>query len=1184
MPPKIKIAALLQLLLIAQPVHAAITLDGTLGRSGAITGPNFAITPDLGKQVGTNLFHSFSKFDLVKGDIATFSGTTNVSNIISRVTGGSASSIDGTLKSTIAGASMYFLNPVGVIFGPNASLDISGSFHVSTADYLKLGTDGRFDAATPANSVLTVSPPSAFGFVATKPAGITVSGAGSFDSYDYGLDGFGISSGNSFSIIGGDISITSGIFHAHEVGTVLNALGSRVNIASVASPGEVVITNTDLIMNNFSALGNISIDKRSFLTLNAEYSDTAGDLFIRGNNLTINNSFIETRNENAFDGGSVDIRLAGNFKLNANAYIAATGSTSIKARTVEITNGGYVRSDGEKNISIDADHLVVSKGGIIANEYSGENRGGSLTIKATDSILLSGNQTRISTASLDVGNAGSISLDAGSVTISDNAKITSLTDGDGSGGNVTITTGTLKIENGGLIAAKTLWAGNAGNITITARDSLSMSGALDSMGEMNPAYIWSYTQGEGNAGSIFIDANNITMKPGSTIKSNVDVSTGGSGIAGNIYLHASDTINISGVMPDGKNELSVVSSGTDGGNAGNIVIDAPVINLDSRADITTAASNTSYGDAGTITLKAQKSLNVSGFVTSGTGAGGRGGCITLESPDITVAGIVRSNTTGSGEAGNILITTGKMRVVDGGSIDNNTTGSGNGGTVELNASESLVISGSKTSSSAISSTTRYGGNAGLIKISAPRIILEDGGAISSSSYGGSGNAGTIEILASDSIEISGHYSNPANGIVGLPSSIRSETFGSGTAGDISVTTGSLTLSKGGKISTDTQVDSSGNAGNITIAATGRVTISGDYPDIVGDMSPSSISSETYGTGKSGNITLHAKDLTIAKAGLITTSAASDTADAGDIAITTDSSLIISGYWEIDRENIVQGGITSDTYGSGKAGNISISSPNLNISDVGLISTSTFGTGQGGDLSVKTASLTLSGKHEYGDDGGWYSSISSDTWGSGPGGNVNIQSRSIMLTDGALISSESLGTGKAGNLDIKAVDSFKLIDSSITTATANADGGSISIDPVLVYLKNSSITTSVKGGTGNGGNIDLTAKQLVLDNSRIVAQADAGNGGNININSGVFIQSLTGSLISASSNLGLQGSVVLSSPVLDVNAALVEMPSSLRDIASLSPRRCITTGDEISSFVVYACGASSRQPDAAIIGK
>ena len=72
---------------------------------------------------------------------------------------------------------LYLLNPSGVMFGPNASLDVRGSFHVSTADYLRLADGGRFSAHLSDTSVLTVAPPAAFGFLSPIPATITVQGS-----------------------------------------------------------------------------------------------------------------------------------------------------------------------------------------------------------------------------------------------------------------------------------------------------------------------------------------------------------------------------------------------------------------------------------------------------------------------------------------------------------------------------------------------------------------------------------------------------------------------------------------------------------------------------------------------------------------------------------------------------------------------------------------------------------------------------------------------------------------------------------------------------------------------------------------------------------------------------------------------------------------------------------------------
>src|SRR6266853_19552 len=117
-------------------LHAGLVTDGTVGAAGAIgkVGGNFAIPQTLGTKVGGNLFHSFSQFDLSAGESATFSGPNDVSNILARVTGGSASSIDGTIRSTIPNANLFLINPSGVLFGPNAKLEVDGSFAATTAD------------------------------------------------------------------------------------------------------------------------------------------------------------------------------------------------------------------------------------------------------------------------------------------------------------------------------------------------------------------------------------------------------------------------------------------------------------------------------------------------------------------------------------------------------------------------------------------------------------------------------------------------------------------------------------------------------------------------------------------------------------------------------------------------------------------------------------------------------------------------------------------------------------------------------------------------------------------------------------------------------------------------------------------------------------------------------------------
>lgn len=1139
MSTKTKIATLLQLLLItAQPLYAGVTLDGTLGVSGSITGPNYAITSDLGKQSGTNLFHSFSTFDLIKGDIATFSGPTNISNIISRVTGGSASSIDGTLKSTISGANMYFLNPAGIIFGPNASLDLSGSFHVSTADYLKLGTDGRFDVAAPANSVLTTSPPSAFGFVAAKPAGITVNGAGSDYAYsEYGLYGLYVKTGNTISIIGGDISFNSGTIDNQTVPFYLMARGGRLNLASVASSGEVVIENANLAMNGFTSLGNILLGANGIIDLTSSTSTgSSGNIYIRGNNLESSSFIIGAFSTDSYIGGNIDVRLDGDLNLD-NTAIYSGGSQSYKANSATISDGSKIIAYGERDITIDTNKFdLVGVDSSIKSIYEGTNKGGSINLTASDYInigqgsFISGNATVLTTTT-GVGSSGAISLTAPTITLKNYADVSSTTTSAGNGGDIIITATDLSIGNGATIsgmAGSPLAdvTGKSANITIKT-DTLSMTGGsfygLDSAAISNNCY------GSGGCGNITIDAaKSLTMN-------------------GNSFLQNASITSVSNV-----------------GKAGSILITAPDMTLKNGVYI---SSSTSDGQSGEITLTADRITFQGGEITTGTSASGSAGSIfvtageklqvggnTASTNSVNTVSQIDSLTLGSGNAGSISITGKEVVIGSKGRVavtTEDTTGisTGSGGNISV-VSDSLSLDGGT-----LLAYTKGSGNAGTVDVNAAgSISIVNGGVISSSTYS-TGDAGSVKVNA-DSILIDGQGSSSVTGIYDQATS-----GSSGNAGSIEVTTtGLLSLLNGGVISSSTY--STGDAGSVKVNA-GTLSVDGAYSGIGAQASADS-------SGQTGSVNVAASEITLSNGGGISIS---NEAKVLNPELLTPTLLTVTAK----TLDINGGTITAETRGNVDAGNVEVKvAEAANITNSGSITSETFAAGIAGSVTVSAGTLNLSN--------GGLISTNAQTDSSGNAGNVNIQSSSITLTDNALISSESLGSGKAGNLDIKAVDNLNLTDSSITTATVNADGGSITIDPVLVHLKNSSITTSVKGGTGSGGNIDLTAKQLVIDNSKIVAQADAGNGGNINLNAGVIIQSLTGSEISASSNKGVQGSVVLSSPVIDASAALVEMPSALRDIASLSPRRCITSGDDISSFVIYACGSPARQPDAAIIGK
>src|SRR5689334_2117306 len=141
--------------LAAGAASAEVSTDGTLGRKVTLGGRNVTVGADLGQVRGKNLFQSFQRFDIPSKGRVIFTGPSGLDNVISRVTGGKPSAIDGTLASKVPGADYYFVNPSGIVFGPNARLDVPASFHASNADEVRFRDGARFGAKDPTRGTLT---------------------------------------------------------------------------------------------------------------------------------------------------------------------------------------------------------------------------------------------------------------------------------------------------------------------------------------------------------------------------------------------------------------------------------------------------------------------------------------------------------------------------------------------------------------------------------------------------------------------------------------------------------------------------------------------------------------------------------------------------------------------------------------------------------------------------------------------------------------------------------------------------------------------------------------------------------------------------------------------------------------------------------------------------------------------
>ena len=521
--------------------NAQISLDGSLGPRGPLSGPHHVIPADAGQLRGPNLFHSFGSFNLRTGESATFTGPSTVANILSRVTGGTPSYIDGLLRTTIPGANFYLLNPQGVSFGPNASLDVTGAFHVSTADYLRLADGATFAADLARDSVLSSAPPTAFGFLRPTPAPISIQGSS-----------LQVTAGQTFSVLGGDLTIT-GSDATSETRPSLGAAGGRVYLASLASPGEVRLSALDqspgLHLDNVASLGTMDIHQGARVDASGA---GGGTVVIRSGRLLIDN-----------------------------------------ARVVSHTRGD---TDGARlGLDIGIDTLTLTGGSDLETDVFGAGAGGMIRIIATDTVTIDGTTatglnptSTISSVTASAGAGGGIVLSAPELHLVNRAFISSGVASDtpditGRGGDIVLQVGRLTLTGASQIGSLTTAVGDGGNLTVTATESITMTGrnSIVPIGMRSES-----VGGPGNAGDIVITAPRVTLAQGAVI----NTSTSTAGRAGDIRITATEALTLMGTSPD-KRATSGIRSETRGqGNAGTVMVQAPTVTIEGGAVISTSTS------------------------------------------------------------------------------------------------------------------------------------------------------------------------------------------------------------------------------------------------------------------------------------------------------------------------------------------------------------------------------------------------------------------------------------------------------------------------------------------------------------------------------------------------------------------------------------------------------------------
>ncbi|MEL6988612.1 MAG: hypothetical protein AAGK97_12380, partial [Bacteroidota bacterium] len=485
--------------------------------------------------------------------------------------------------------------------------------------------------------------------------------------------------------------------------------------------------------------------------------------------------------------------------------------------------------------------------------------------------------------------------------------------------------------------------------------------------------------------------------------------------AGDINLQASELITVDGITEDGNvSRIFNVVSSESSGNAGTISINTANLSVTNGAQI--SASTFGLGDGGVVSINASES-------------------VVLEEGENNSFTSIYSNvgSSGIGNSGGINIITELLEVNRGGQIQSIVFGGeGNSGKIIID-SNTVSLDGRSVDDSpsgAFSLITEGGvGNAGGLEITADSFAMTNRAQILSNTAG-MGNAGNVDILVEDEVNL-------------VNSSIIAEVTegtGMGEGGDINITTSSLLLLDGSSLLAD--AENMGDAGNININASENVILSGEgvsaFPGAT-DLFPSQISTtaESNATGKSGNIDISANEL-----------------------------------------SIDEGFISSSTFNSENAANVSVSANNLSLTNGGRISASTFGQGDAGNLSIFANNIELDG--EGGSLSGFFASVGSEA--TGQGGNIIVETDSLTLTDGGQIAAnvEIMGRGNAGTLEILANDSIAIDGTS-------SEGAPTAITSIV----NGGFET--EGGIGNGGDITISTSSLSLTDGGRVSATSLGRG-------------------------------------------------------------------------------------------
>jgi filamentous hemagglutinin family protein len=623
----------------AQEIQPAADGTGTIVNPA---GSTFNITGGTTSSSGANLFQSFTNFGLSNGQVANFLSAPNTQNILSRVTGGNFSLIDGLLKVTGSNANLFLVNPSGIVFGPNASLNVPAAFMATTANGVAFGSQW-FNALGQNNYASLNGSPSSLGFTMSRPGAIINAG------------NLSVGPGQALSLIGGTVASTgqlSGgqVTLAAVPGEHYVRLGQPGSPLSIEVPisGAQMPTNWDLPIYS---LPELLTGTGAGLTVADD-----GTVKLVGSQLTVENGDVVARK---IDAASAVLSASRNVTL-PESQLETTKDLLIQAKdtvtardskenSVLVKAGGNLTIQGDKSVDLlalnhpgqafqsGADLRLVSDGNVSGDAHFGS--GGRFSIENLagkpgnfvslyDPIISSGNNVSFGDytgVSLKVESGGSIT-----------------------GGNITITNS----------EASTAIPGNDADFTtLTNSPALILRAGVTSLGNAPLSFV-----GTGN--STTFTSGNLTTSPGNITV--VSLNTGGNVTigAGPIILEAPGNISVSGSVNAGNLTVNTPGAATfsNSVSANNFTTDAGGLTVLS-GNVTTLGSQTFNDNVqlnGSRTLASTGAGNIS---FGGTVNAGQGGNITVNTAGTTTFnnGVFANNLTT--DAGGLTVLSGNVKTV-----------------------------------------------------------------------------------------------------------------------------------------------------------------------------------------------------------------------------------------------------------------------------------------------------------------------------------------------------------------------------------------------------------------------------------------------------------------------------------------------------------------------------------------